>query len=634
MKKISATDTLARSADLVGDHVEQLRSLFPNAFTEGKVDFDVLRQMLGDSIDEREEKYGLHWHGKREARQVALTASTGTLLPNRSDSVEWDTTKNVFIEGENLEVLKLLQKGTQGKVKLIYIDPPYNTGNEFIYPDNFRDPLQEYLRYSSQLDAQGARWSTNTETNGRFHSRWLDMMWPRLFLARHLLSEDGVIAVSIDDNEMHNLRHLLDEIFGAENFVAVFAWQKRDTPANDAKGVSVTHEYVVMYRRSELFFRKLLPRSEDQLANYKNPDNDPRGPWTRTSLIRKEVRENRCYSVNNPAGRPRVPPAGTSWRIPPETFALYTSENRVWWGQDSDGDLPFLKRFLTEVQDGVVPITWWDYEFAGSNRNGKMEIRDLFDGEVPFETPKPALLVKRLLDIVTDPEDLILDFFAGSGTTADAVMSKNAEDGGTRRFLLVQLPEPIGGGPHKTLADVCKDRIRRAGHKRRAAFRSQRDGAGTAGTAEAGQDIDVGFRVFTLAPSNVKRWNPQPEEELSSLLGRVSDNILPGRSEEDLLFELVLKLGLDLTTSIESKKIAGKTVHAIGAGVLLACLAPRLDKGDIEPLGLGIIAWHQAMKPSSESTVMFRDNAFSDDVAKTNLTALLEQAGIRNVRSL
>lgn len=332
-----------QSLDVGEQKRQELLRLFPEVRTEGgRIDFDRLKLTLGAAVDVGKERYGLTWPGKAECFRTIQTPSSATLRPMRDDSVNFDTTENLIIEGDNLEVLKLLQKAYLGKVKMIYIDPPYNTGNDFIYPDNYTESLQTYLQYTGQVDAEGKKFSTNTEADGRFHSKWLNMMYPRIFLAYNLLREDGVICVSVDDNEAHHLRLLLNEVFGEENLVAAVVWQKRDTPANDAKGLSVTHEYILVYQRSEAFGRNLLPRSDEQIENYKNPDNDPRGPWTRTSLIRKEVRPDRLYEVKNRAGRVRVPPPGTSWRVAPERFAEYEEDNKVWWGLDGDGDLPFL----------------------------------------------------------------------------------------------------------------------------------------------------------------------------------------------------------------------------------------------------------------------------------------------------
>lgn len=373
------------------------------------------------------------WPGKPEAAAEAAAPARARWVEAPDESLAPATTRNLFVEGDNLEALRGLAATHAAKVKLIYIDPPYNTGNDYAYADRYAD-----------------------------HAAWLSMMLPRLLLARALLTDDGALCVSIDDREVHRLRVLLDEIFGPQHHAATIAWQKKDTPANDARGISVTHEYVLVYRRSEAFAPNLHPRSDDQLANYRNRDGDPRGPWTRTSLIRKEERAARRYPVTNPQGRERLPPPGTSWRVPPETFAAHAAEGRIWWGQGGDSDLPYLKRFVTEVRGGVVPVTWWSHEFAGSNRHAKLEIRDLFAGEVPFDTPKPVKLLRRLVALASGGEDVVLDFFAGSCTTAQAVLEQNREDGGRRAFIVVQEPAPTGRADLATIAEVGKERIRRA----------------------------------------------------------------------------------------------------------------------------------------------------------------------------
>lgn len=403
------------AAEKRGELKRILGDAFPEVFAEGAIDFEQLKRALGEWVDPGKERFGLNWPGKAECMKIIQQPSVATLKPVRADSVDFDATENLFIEGDNLEVLKLLQKAYFGKVKLIYIDPPYNTGNEFIYPDKYAETLDTYLTYTGQIDAEGRKFSSNTELTGRYHSRWLNMMYPRLYLARNLLRDDGAIFVSIDDHEVHNLRSIMGEIFGDENHYATIAWQRKDTPANDAKGMSVTHEYLLVFQKSEEFVRQLLPRSEEQIENYKNPDGDPRGAWIRTSLIRNEVRADRIYPIKNPKGEDKTPPPGTSWRLPPETFAKLENDNRIWWGQDKDGELPFRKKFLSEVQSGVVPITWWDYKFAGSNRNSKGEIRSIFDQDVPFDTPKPTMLVKQVLKIATEDSGIVLDFFCRLG---------------------------------------------------------------------------------------------------------------------------------------------------------------------------------------------------------------------------
>ena len=549
VKREKVADT---SGDVLETQIAKLRVLFPEVFVEGKIDFDKLKATLGGASESGPGRFSFSWAGKDDALNLLQTPSRATLIPCQDESVNFDATGNAFIEGDNLEVLKLLFKPYFGRVKLIYIDPPYNTGQDFVYPDNYADPLKTYLQLTGQTDEQGNLLTSNPETSGRYHSTWLSMMYPRLFLARQLLSEDGVISVSIDDHEVHHLRMLMNEIFGEENFVATIAWQKKDSPSNDAKGISTTHEYVIIYQRSEEFKRKLLPRTEEQLRNYKNPDNDPRGEWTRTTLYRKEVRKDRCFELTNPSGRQIPPPPGTSWRVDPDTFAKCTQENRIWWGSDGDGDLPFLKRFLTEVADGIVPSSWWEYEFAGSNRNATVELRSLLKRKIPFDTPKPPLLVRRLLQIATssDALDIVLDFFAGSGTTAQAVLDLNHEDGGSRRFILVQLQEPTGNKDYATIADIGKERIRRVITKLKA------DADGKLDLQDRDTPEDLGFKVFKLAKPNIEQWVPESDrdpENYAKKLNLFDDPLVAGWTPENVLWEVALREGFGLNATFERK---------------------------------------------------------------------------------
>lgn len=548
------------SGDVVEAQIAKLCALFPECVAEGRVDFDKLRATLGGAAASESERYSFTWAGKNDALALLQCPSRGTLVPCLGESVNAATTANAFIEGDNLEVLKLLFKPYFGEVKLIYIDPPYNTGNDFVYSDNFVDPLKNYLIQTGQIDDDGNLASSKVDRAGRVHSNWLSMMYPRLFLARQLLREDGLICVSIDDNEMHHLRMLMNEVFGEENFVATIAWQKKDTPSNDAKGMSTTHEYIVCYQRSDDFSRNLLPRTEEQLANYKNPDGDPRGVWTRSTLIRKEFRKDRVFAVPNPAGRMIAPPPGTSWRFDDlATYQEYVSDNRVWWGVDNDGELPFFKRFLTEVADGVVPITWWAYEFAGSNRNAKVELRHLFDREVPFDTPKPTQLIKRILQIATAPSggDLILDFFAGSGTTAHAVLDLNREDGGDRRFILVQLPERIEGGDYANIAEIAKDRIKRTIAKLSA----------LPGNLLREGPEDLGFKTFKLAAPSIAQWVPDADRDPNKYAEKLrlfDDALATGWTLDNVLWEVALREGFGLNTRFVAKKLPnGNTLYEV-----------------------------------------------------------------------
>ena len=580
----------SETPDLVAERVARLRELVPEAFAEGKLDADKLRALLGDAVDTRPEKYSFTWAGKRDAIRLLATPSHATLIPARDESVDFDTTKNLFIEGDNLEVLKVLYKSYFGRVKLIYIDPPYNTGKDFIYPDDYKEPLDTYLKLTGQKDSNGTILTSNPETSGRYHSAWLSMMYPRLFLARQLLCNEGAVFISVDDGEIHNLLFVLNEIFGEENHYATIAWQKKDTPSNDAIGISVTHEYVVVYARSEKFIRNLLARTEDQLANYKNPDNDPRGVWTRGSLTRKEFVERDYYGVTNPAGRKAFPPPGTSWRVSPETFAELERDNRLWWGKDKDGDMPFAKRFLTEVQAGVVPITWWDYEFAGSNRNAKGEIRKIFDNRVPFETPKPTFLIRQILRIGAGPDDLILDFFAGSGTTGHAVMALNEEDGGKRRFICVQLPEPTQEGTEarkmgfQTIAQIGEERLRRVG--------KQICGS----TPLIPRQRACGFRILKLVPSRIRKWPNVPHSELNGdkwveQMKLMIDPLLPGWTPEEVIYEVALKEGFSLTCRVEPADVGGLRIWKVTdeerGQAFRICLSETLPTEKIRALSLG-----------------------------------------------
>ena len=632
MKKLTAEDVETKSADIVAENIDHLKALFPEAMTEGKVDIEVLKQILGVAVDEREEKYGLNWHGKRRARQLALTPSSGTLRPQPEDSVEWDTTRNLMIEGDNLEVLKLLQKSYAGKVKCIYIDPPYNTGRDFIYPDNFQDSIRNYLQLTGQIDSNGQKMSTNTEASGRFHTDWLNMMYPRLKLAKNLLTDDGVIFVSIDDNEIANMRLVFDEIFGSENFVATVIWQKVYAPKSSAKHFSEDHDYVLVYAKNADTWRPvLLARTEAQNAIYKNMDNDPRGQWRPNNLAARNYYSKGTYSIRCPGGRVIAgPPSGSYWRVSEEKFWALDRDKRIWWGEDGN-NVPAPKIFLSEVKEGRVPQTLWFYKDVGHNQESKRELLELLpmsSSDSVFDTPKPTRLIRRILDLATndDQNDIVLDFFAGSGTTGHAVMAQNTADDGNRRFICVQLPTELevpaalqDGTVLKTIAELTLERLRRAGRKIR------EDNPMFAS--------DLGFRVFKLASSNIQAWDPN-RDDLPKTLQDSIEHLKADRSEQDIFFEVLLKEGLDLTVPIESKTIAQKTVHSVGAGTLLVCLAEKIAAAEVEPLALGIVAWHKELAPAGETSIVFRDSAFADDVAKTNLTAILQQHGLGNARSL
>ncbi len=640
MKKIDLNDPQTKSVDVITKNIEQLKSLFPEAFAEGKINFEVLKQILGDTVDEREEKYGLNWHGKRRARQIALTSSTGTLRPCPDDSVDWETTQNLMIEGDNLEVLKLLQKSYAGKVKLIYIDPPYNTGKDFVYPDNFQDSIKNYLELTGQLEG-GEKISSNTESGGRFHTDWLNMMYPRLKLAQSLLREDGVIFISIDDGEVRHLQAMCGEIFGEENFIGGIILKNKAGAGAKPRGFIPVHEHILCYARNrELILGIALPMTEEQTKLFSKRDEHfgLRGPYGTWAL-----------ATTSMGDRPnlRFPIMFEGEEIWPEKQWLWSRErveeaqrkNELVFNRKSDGLWSVrFKRYLndeTGEENLSTPTTFWEGPYT---HEGTKDIDGLFPERV-FTFPKPVALLQKILSlrfmpISSNGDEIILDFFAGSGTTGHAVMEQNASDGGRRRYILVQLPEPLDPAnkeqkiaadfcdklkKSRTIAELTKERLRLASKKIR--------------TQTPLFKGDLGFRVFKLDSSNIQAWEPK-KEDLAQTLDKHLRNIKTDRIEQDILFELLLKLGLDLTVPIEKKVVTGKTIYSIGAGTLFACLAETISRADIEPVAQGIVAWHKALAPAGESQVVFRDSAFADDVAKTNLTAILHQNGLENVRSL
>lgn len=628
MKKIQPGHPESMSQDIVSQNIEQLRSLFPEAWTEGKLDFDVLRQLLGDVVDDREEKFGLNWHGKRNARRLALTPSVGTLRPCPEESVDWDTTQNLMIEGDNLEVLKLLQKSYAGRVKMIYIDPPYNTGSDFVYPDDFQDSIRNYLVRTGQIVSDGRSNSSNSETSGRFHTTWLQMMYPRLKLAQTLMTHDAVIFISVDDGEIANLRLLGNEIFGEENFLGCFIWKSRQNKDNrTTTGASIDHEYVLCFGNS------IRGASRDR-TQYSNPDGDTRGDWTSANMVgiaTSDRRPNLHYDLVDPTTNINYGCPDMGWRYEPSTMAKLIEEKRILWPTSPEGR-PRRKAFLNELDSDFTGFSTIVGEGVFT-RDGTADIDALFDVRI-FSFPKPIKLLQSLVEQGSGDGEIVLDFFAGSGSTAHAVMSQNACDGMNRRHILVQLPEVLdtANRDQKTAADFCskigkpmkiseltKERLRRAGkavQSRNPLFKG-----------------DIGFRVYRLDSSNISPWAPNGEDLHQDLIGAV-EHIRSDRSTDDLLCELLLKLGLDLCVPILSRSINGLTVHSIGAGTLMVCLEGTISPNGAEPLALGIVTWHKEQNPAGDSTVVFRDSAFADDVTKTNVTLILQQHGFENVRSL
>ena len=631
MKPFTANDPEAKSADILAGNIEQLKTIFPEAFTEGKIDFEVLRQLLGGKVEEREEKYGLNWHGKRKARQLALTPSTGTLRPCPDESVDWDTTKNLMIEGDNLEVLKLLQKSYSGKVKLIYIDPPYNTGKDFVYPDNFQDNIKNYLELTGQVEG-GRKISSNTEASGRFHTDWLNMMYPRLKLARNLLREDGVLFVSIHYRELAHLLHLCNEIFGEENFIGNVTWKARVKPVNVGEAKYRPQgetEYVVIYQKAD-YAGKFQPLYTGGIRSY---PHDLSGRKYRLTTILKSNRGANFRNTMSFEIDGYTPPDGQRWQGGEEEIKRLNSEGYI---EFRDGT-PFKRYFEDEEGAEHDPFyCFMETDWSSTSEAGKFELNELLGDSHGFDTVKPTRLIKTLIQSITVPinGDIVMDFFAGSGTSGHSVLAQNAYNEGNRRYVLVQFPEPLDleNKDQKTAADYCdqlnkprtiaeltKERLRRAARKIK--------------DENPLFPGDLGFRVFKLDSSNINTWEPDRNDIETTLFNSI-EHLKADRTEADILYELLLKLGLDLCVPIEKRRFAGKEVHSVGGGVLLVCLATLVTRDEVEPLAQGIVAWHKELDPAGETTCVFRDSAFADDVAKTNLAAILQQHGLEIIRSL
>lgn len=532
------------------EKLEQLKQLLPEVFTEGRVDWEKLKLSLGEDINIANERYVLNWAGKSNAYKVLQEPTSKTLSPDKNESVDFDKTENLFIEGDNLEALKILQKSYFGKVKMIYIDPPYNTGNDsFIYPDRFKENLENYQKNVGDKDEDGyliqdSIFKKNRKENGQYHSNWLNMMMPRLYLAKNLLRDDGVIFISIDDNEVHNLRLLMNEIFGEENFVACIVWEKVHTRKNSAKYFSVSHEYILLFAKNKLKWnRVLLPR--ENIEAYKNPDNHQKGPW-KLDPITAHNEYNADYIITKPNGVKLSRPQGSYWRFSENTIKEKIKSNEIVWG---DGDsYPMVKRFLSEAQDGLVPITIFHRKFAGDTSYSKKEIDNILTLKGIFEYVKPSLLIKRLMQITIKNNDIILDFFAGSGTTAHAVMQLNAEDGGSRKCISIQLPEiceeksEAFKAGYKTIADIAKERIRRAGKKIKEDNKDK----------ENIDQLDIGFKVLKVSDSNFREWRTDiSSEKLDEQLDLHVDPIAEDASTENMVYELMLKNGKDLNSHIK-----------------------------------------------------------------------------------
>lgn len=638
------------TADILAERIAELKTVFPEAFKDGKIDFDALQNALGEYVEDPREKYSFTWAGKLEAIKLAQKRSTGTLRPCREESVNFDTTENLYIEGDNLEVLKLLSGSYMNQIKMIYIDPPYNTGNDFVYADDFSDSIENYKKVIGETA------KSNAETAGRYHTNWLNMMLPRLKLARVLLKPDGVIFISIDDNEVTNLRKLCDEVFGENNFIAQLIWERAFSPKNDARYVSNSHDYVLMYAKSiETFTIGQLDRTEENEKRYKNPDNDSRGNWTSGDLSVKTYNANTDYEIVTPSGRKVKPPHGACWRVSKDRFVELVNDNRIWFGATGD-NVPRLKRFLSEIKEGIVPTSMLFNKDVGHSQEGRQELKELFDDKGYFDGPKPVRLLLRLIKLANiTNNDTILDFFSGSGTTAHAVMQLNAEDGGRRKFICVQIPELTDEkseaykAGYKNLCEIGKERIRRASGRFAQHIYNTEIYAGKPDNfinlddflpelkdariaqinekiKENARGIDTGFKVFKLDASNLKKWDnsyTRDYEEIAMRIKGYYDYLQPDRTPLDLVYEIMLKYSLTLTLPVEEVTVAGVNAHIIthagdettDAYKVLVCMEDDLTIEQME-----------ALSALGARTLFFVDRCFTDTNAMTNCDEIIKKA--------
>lgn len=600
-------------------NLDALYQICPSCFTETKdeqtgelrktVNFTTLRQLLGnDAVEDAPEAYEFNWVGKQEARREVARPIKKTLRPVVEDSVDWDNTKNLYIEGDNLEALKLLQKSYLGKVKMIYIDPPYNTGNDFVYDDDFTVSKSDDDLAAGNVDELGNRFRKNTDTNGRFHSDWCSMIYSRLMLARTLLKEDGVIFISIDDNEVDNLRKVCDEIFGEVNFVATLVWQRAFSPKNDAKYVSNSHDYIVMYAKQiDNFVIGRLDRTEEANARYSNPDNDPRGVWMSSDISVKTYNAACDYPITTPSGKIVEPPAGRCWRLSRNSFLERLQDNRIWFGPNGD-NTPRIKRFLCDLKfDGMAPTSILLFKEVGHSQEGAQEVVSLFGDKGVFDGPKPVRLLQRLITLANlDDDSIVLDFFSGSASTAHALMQMNADKNKANKFIMVQIPEVISDtkkdSGYKNICEIGKERIRRAGKKIKA------DSPLTT------QDLDTGFRVFRIDDSNMKEVYYAPKAYKQDELELFLDNVKPDRSDLDLLFGCMLDWGVQLSLPMSQEVVDGCTIYTVNEGDLVACFNEHITKGVVK-----------AIADKAPLKVIFRDSCFAQDDAKINIYESFKQ---------
>ena len=617
--------------NLTDENFKKLAALFPNAVTETinengevvrAVDADVLRQEISATVVEgKQERYQFTWPDKKKSVILANQPTSKTLRLVREKSVGRDgtpgsiDTENIYIEGDNLDALKILQETYLGKVKMIYIDPPYNTGNDFIYEDDFSQSTEEYLDNSGQSDEKGNRLVANLESNGRFHTDWLNMIYPRLRIAKDLLSEDGVIFISIDDHEQENMKKICDEIFGEDNFLAQVIWERAYSPVNLKRHFSESHDYILCYAKNlDAAVCNGLPRSDEANDRYSNQDNDPRGAWKSSDLSVGPIVQSKVYEITTPSGRKVLPPSGYCWRLDKETFKKYVADNRIWFGSDGN-NVPSIKRFLSEVKQGITPMTIWKYTEVGHSQDATKRLKEIFDGEAYFDYPKPVDLIMRCIQLYSDQDSIIMDFFSGSATTSHAMMQLNSEDGGKRKFIMVQLPESCDAksaahrAGYSTICDIGEERIRRAGKKIKEEH------------IEA--DIDIGFRVFKVDSSNMKDVYYKPVDYDQGQIDLFADNIKEDRTPEDLLFQVMLDLGVLPSSKIEETTIDSKKVFSVADGYLVACF----DK-DISEETVKMIAQKQPYY------AVFRDGGIASDSVATNFEQIFETYSPKTQRKI
>ena len=617
--------------DLTKDNIDKLKQLFPEIVTDGKIDFEKLQVILGKEIDEAPDRYNFTWQGKKEMMQFAQQPSKGTLRPVKEKSKDWDTTGNLYIEGDNLEVLKLLQKSYNNKIKMIYIDPPYNTGKDFVYKDNFKDGIQNYLEQTGQVDSEGNILSTNSESNGRFHTDWLNMIYSRLKLARNLLTDDGVIFISIDDSEQEKLKLICNEIFGENNFLAQLIWERAYAPINLKKNFSESHDFILVYGKSTNgLVSNGLKRTEAANDRYINADNDPRGVWKPDNFSVGPAIDKNIYEITTPSGRKVLPPSGRSWLYSKDKYEEMLKDSRVWFGQDGNST-PSTKRFLSEVKSTLTPMTIWKYQEVGHSQEASQSLKKLFDGKAYFTYPKPVGLVKRIVELYSNPDSIILDFFSGSATTAQAAMEINAEDGGNRKFIMVQLQEPLEENNeaykdgYRTICDIGEERIRRAGEKVKSDLIEKNNKEGILSENQMNpDDLDIGFKVFKLDSSNLTEWQAV-FDELETNIDLFESNFLAERSELDILFEIMLKNGLDLTYPITEISEGNHKIYDVAAGNLFVCLNDNINRDVARK-----IATLRKEYGIETSQVVFKDSGFENDTEKLNCYEILKEAGFQD----